>query len=155
MEARRLVLGAAEIRAAEDGTPRFRGVMLQEGRAATGGRREVFAPGSAEWPSGGVGILLAHRETPAMRAAASRESDGRIIVEGDAIPEIREAVEGGRKYMSVEFHALQERTTKGGVREILRAFIPDAALVDAPEYDSTSAEVREARGEHWRRLPWL
>ena len=143
MDPRRLVLGAAvEIRAAEDGTPRFRGVMLQEGRAASGGRREVFAPLSAEWPTEGVGILLAHREAPAMRAAANREPDGRIIVEGDATPEIREAVEGGRRYMSVEFHALQERTTKGGVREILRAFIPDAALVADPEYDTTAAEVR-------------
>ena len=152
MDARRLVTGAAcEIRAAEDGTPQFRGVMLQEGRAATGGRREVFTPGSVEWPAEGVGILLAHREAPEMRAKASREADGRIVVTGPATPEVREAVEGGRRFMSVEFHALQERTTMGGVREVLRAFVPDAALVAEPEYDVTSAEVRTTT----RRRVWL
>ncbi|MDE2652551.1 MAG: hypothetical protein OXI71_01935 [Gemmatimonadota bacterium] len=156
MAPRRLVVGAAcEIRAAEDG-PQLRGVMIQEGRAASGGRREVFTPGSVEWPAEGVGILLAHRGAPEIRAAAVREADGRIVVTGPATDAIREAVEGGRKYMSVEFHALQERTTKGGVREILRAFVPDAALVHEPEYDVTTAEVRgSGGGEHWRRLPWL
>ena len=155
MDARRLVCGAAEIRAAEDG-PQLHGIIITEGRAASGGRREVFTPGSVEWPAGGVGILLAHRAAPEIRAAAARESDGRIVVTAPATDAIREAVEAGRKFMSVEFHSLSERTTKGGVREILRAFVPDAALVSDPEYDTTRAEVRALdRGEHWRRVPWL
>ncbi|MDE2783790.1 MAG: hypothetical protein OXK77_12605 [Gemmatimonadota bacterium] len=145
MDARRLVTGAAEIRAAEDGQ-HLHGTLIQEGRAASGGRREVFTPGSVEWPSAGVGILTAHRTVPEVRAIPVRESDGKITVKAPATPAIREAVEGGRKFMSVEFHALEERTTKGGVREVLRAFVPDAALVDAPEYDSTSAEVRRRGG---------
>ena len=34
------------------------GVILQEGRAATGGLAEVFAPnGSVEWPADGIDIL--------------------------------------------------------------------------------------------------
>ena len=146
-----LPAGEVEIRAAEDGTPQLHGVILWEGRAASGGRREVFTPGSVEWPDTGVGILLEHRGAPVMRAAAARESDGRISVSAPATPEVRAAVEAGRKFFSVEFHPLQERTTKGGVREVLRAFVPDAALVAQPEYDTTHAEVR---GQHRRRL-WL
>ena len=84
-----------------------------------------------------------------------RESDGRISVRARATDAIREAVEAGRKWMSVEFHAIQERTTAGGVREVLQAFVPAAALVADPEYDVTAAEVREAHPEHWRRIPWL
>ena len=38
--------------------------------------------------------------------------------------------------MSVEFKAIEERQTRAGVREILRAFVTDAALVSNPEYDS-------------------
>ena len=126
------------------------GTLLQEGRAASGGRAEVFAPGSVEWPSTGVGILLGHRERPEVQAMPSRESDGRIVVQAPATPAIREAVEGGRKWMSVEFHALEERLTKGGVREIQRALVPDAALVADPEYDVTSAEVRRRFGRSMR-----
>lgn len=149
MEPRRLTSAAVEIREAEDG-PQFRGVMLQEGRA---GRRrlELFAPGSVEWPAGGVGILLEHRAAPEIRAGATREDDGRIVVSGAATPALREAVEGGRRFMSVEFHALQERTTEGGIREVLRAYVADAALVDSPEYDMTRAEIR---GKGRRRI-WL
>ena len=53
--------------------------------------------------------------------------------------------------MSVEFRALEERTTKAGVREILSAYVAAAALVASPEYDSTTAEVRERK----RRRLWL
>lgn len=133
--------GAIELR--DSGRTLF-GVMLTEGRAASGGRREVFVPGSVEWPSSGVGILTAHRQAPVVRAMPKREDNGRITIAAPAPLEIREAVADGRRFMSVEFHALQERTTKGGVREILRALVPDVALVPDPEYDTTSAEVRRA-----------
>ncbi|MCY4572909.1 MAG: HK97 family phage prohead protease [Gemmatimonadetes bacterium] len=141
----RLTGAAVEIRAAEDGR-HLHGVLIQEGRAASGGRAEVFAPGAVEWPAEGVGILTAHRQAPEVRAMPSREPDGRITVKAPATVAIREAVEGGRRFMSVEFHSLEERTTRGGVREILRAFVPDAALVADPEFDVTSAEVRRRLG---------
>ena len=134
-----------EIREAAEG-PTLYGVMLTEGRAASGGRREVFAPGSVEWPSNGVGVLLEHRQAPVTRAMPTREDLGRITLATPATPEIREAVEGGRKWMSVEMHALEERTTRGGVREVLRAYVPDVALVADPEYDTTQAEVRRRLG---------
>ena len=145
MDSRRLVAGAAELRVAKDG-PRLYGVMVQEGRAASGGRREVFIPGSVEWPSGGVGVLTAHRQAPEVRAVPVREPDGRITVEARATPAIRDAVESGRRFMSLEFYALRERTTKGGVREVLRAFVPDVALEYDPEYDVAVAEVRARLG---------
>ena len=143
-----------ELREAGDG-PQLHGVIIQEGRAASGGRAEVFAPGSVEWPSEGVGILTEHRGRPEVRAMPERGADGRISVTARATDAIRQAVAGGRNRMSVEFSSLSERTTKGGVREILRAFVPDAALVAAPEYDTTRAEVRSAAEDLVGDAPWL
>ena len=51
--------------------------------------------------------------------------------------------------MSIEFHAVEERTTRAGVREITSALVNAAALVDRPEYDTTSAEIRTRRRRAW------
>ena len=48
-----------EIRQAEGREPELHGTMLTEGRAASE-RRELFAPGSVEWPAGGVEIAPSH-----------------------------------------------------------------------------------------------
>ena len=122
------------------------GVMLQEGRAASGGRRELFAPGSVQWPSTGVSVLTEHRGKAEALAHPVREVDGRILLRTRATDAIRRAIDTGKRYMSVE-----ERTTAGGVREILRAFVSAVALVASPEYDTTSAEVRSK--QRWR--VWL
>ena len=143
---------AVEIREGRPGyEPSLRGTMLTEGRAASGGRAEVFVPGSVEWPSEGVAILTEHRGTVETRAQVVRQRDGRLTLTARATPAIKQAVEAGRKWMSVEFRALEERTTAGGVRELLRAFVDAAALVRAPEYDTTTAEVRSKR----RMRVWL
>ena len=139
---------AFEIR--EDGE-HLHGVMVQEGRAASGGRRELFAPGSVQWPSTGVSILTEHLGSPETVAHPVRETDGRISLRTRATDAIRQAVAAGKRFMSVEFRSVEERTTAGGVREILSAFVPAVALVSNPEYDTTAAEVRE-RG---RRRVWL
>ena len=128
------------------------GVILQEGRAASGGRAEVFAPGSVAWPVDGVAILTEHRGKPEARALPSRDELGRISIRAAASDAIRAAIAAGRRYMSVEFYSLEERTTKGGVREITRALVDAAALVARPEYDTTAAELRQA--DRRRRL-WL
>ena len=120
----------------------LRGVILQEGRAASGGRAEVFAPGSVTWPADGVAIRAEHLGATEIRAMPRRDKSGRIRVRAKATDGIRAAIRGGKRYMSVEFRALSERTTAGGVREVLRALVEGAALVDSPEYDSTLAEVR-------------
>ena len=139
-----------EIREGRPGyEPSLRGTMLTEGRAASGGRAEVFVPGSVEWPSEGVAILTEHRGTVEVRGQVVRQRDGKLTLTARATDAIKQAVAAGRKWMSVEFRALEERTTKGGVREVLRAFVPAAALVSSPEYDSTSAEVRSKRRRVW------
>ena len=140
-----------EVRESRPGRePTLRGVMLQEGRAASE-RREVFAPGAVEWPSNGVAILTEHRGAVETRAQVVRGRDGRLSVIGRATEAIQKAIEAGRRFLSVEFRSLQERTTKGGIREITRAYVDAAALVASPEYTQTSAEVRSQR----RRRIWL
>ena len=121
------------------------GVLIQEGRAARR-RREVFAPGSVQWPSEGVGVLTRHHHgAPEVTAIPERQADGRITLKAKATDAIRAAVASGRKYMSVEFLAIRERRTEGGIREVLRAMVPFVALVAAPEYEQTGVEVRRRR----------
>ena len=133
-----------EIREAEGG-PHLYGTLIQEGRAARR-RREIFVPGSVSWPVDGVGVLTRHHGEPAVRAIPERQSDGRITLRAKATVAICQAVAAGHRYMSVEFHAIRERVTEGGIREIQRAFVPDVALVTEPEYDMTRAEVRQRAG---------
>ena len=125
------------------------GVILAEGRAASGGRAELFAPGSLTWPADGIAIRTRHGGPVETRAFPHRDAQGRIHVRARATQAIRDAVEAGRRWMSVEFKAVEERTTKAGVRELLRAFVVGAALADRPEYDTTSAEVRSRRRRIW------
>ena len=142
-----------EIREGRPGyEPSLRGTMLTEGRAASGGRAEVFAPGSVEWPSEGVAILTEHRGPVEVRGQVVRQRDGKLTLTARATDAIKQAVASGRKWMSVEFRALEERTTAAGVREVLRAFVDAAALTASPEYDTTGAEVRSKR--RMRRV-WL
>ncbi len=129
------------------------GVILQEGRAASGGRREVFAPNSVTWPSDGIAILTEHRGRPETRAFPHRAANGELRIRAKATDAIRAAIQSGKRYMSVEFNSIEERTTSGGVREVLRAMVDAAALVSDPEYDSTAAEVR--RRDAARRRIWL
>lgn len=131
-----------EIREQAGREPTLHGIMLQEGRAASGGRRELFAPGAIEWPSEGVAILTQHRGEIESRGHVVRQRDGRLVLTARATEGIQRAVAAGKRFMSVEFKTLRERVTKGGIREIQRAFVDSAALVDRPEYDMTSAEVR-------------
>ena len=132
--------------------PMLRGTILQEGRAATGGRREVFTPGSVSWPHDGVAILTEHRGPSEARGQVVRERDGRLTITARATDAIREAVGSGKRFMSVEFRSVSERETAGGVREVLRCVVDAAALVVNPEYDSTSAELRQRAP---RRRLWL
>ncbi len=141
-----------ECRSAAEG-PKLHGTILQEGRAATGGRAELFAPGSIVWPSDGIALLAEHRGVELARAVPSREPDGEIRIETAATPEIFAAVEqGGKRHLSIEFRSVREIRTAAGIREITRAIVDAAALTDRPEYIQARAEVRQRRGG--RRL-WL
>ena len=125
--------------------PMLHGLILTEGRAARGGRAELFTVGSACWPEGGVDVLLEHHGQPAGRAIPTREG-AEIRISAPATPAIFSAVQAGQRFMSVEFHAVAETRTIGGVREIERALLTGACLTDDPEYHQTSAEVRTAKG---------
>ena len=140
-----------EIREIEGRDPELFGVILAEGRAASQ-RKELFAPGSVEWPTEGIAILAEHRGSVESRALPIRERDGRLTIKARATDALREAVAAGKRFLSVEFHALSEKTTAGGIREIRSALVSAAALVSSPEYDMTSAEVRD---KHQREWPWL
>ena len=128
-------------------------VIVQEGRQASGGRSESFAPNSIEWPANGILVRPAHRESTDARAIPKREADGRITISAPLTPALRAAWDAGRRYMSIEFHALQERKVASGAREVLRAMVIAGALVERPEYDTATAELRGAtprRKRYWR-----
>ena len=134
-------ISEVEIREAEGG-PRLSGIVVPEGRAAVGGRAEVWAPNSAVWAQDGIAIRAEHRGPEVARAQPVRHPGGEVRISVKATPEIRAAFAAGRKYLSSEFHSLAETRTAGGVREIQRAFIEAAALVPSAEYGGTRAEIR-------------
>lgn len=136
-----------EVREAADG-PMLRGVVLQEGRAAQGGRAEVFAPLSVVWPSDGIALLGEHRGAELARVVPTREADGSLCISTRATAPILAAY-ASRKFFSVEFHALREVRTAGGIREIQRALVDAAALVTSPEYPNVKAEVRQRQRRIW------
>ena len=119
------------------------GVIVQEGRAATGGRAEVFAPGSVEWFEDGVAIKTVHHGDAEVKVIPERQADGRISIRAAATEGIRRAYAEGKKYLSVEFHPIRELKTRGGIREIQRAVVIGAAMVSNPEYSMATAELRQ------------
>ena len=141
-----------EVRAEAD---TLHAVLLQEGRQASGGRSESFAPGSIEWPSEGILVRPAHLAATDVRAVPQRGDKGRISITAALTPALRSAWDSGRHYMSVEFHALEQRVVKGGAREVLRALVVAGALVEKPEYDVAVAEVREEEQIPKRKLVLL
>ena len=136
-----------ELREADDG-PMLRGVVLQEGRAAQGGRKESFSPFSVVWPHDGIALRGEHRGSELARVVPTRDTDGSLRIETRATPAILAAYKT-RRYFSVEFHALAEVRTAGGVREITRALVDAAAMVSSPEYSQATAEVRSTQRRVW------
>ena len=137
-----------EIREAAGG-PTLHGVLIQEGRAATT-RAEIFAPRSLVWASDGISIRSKHLGAEASRAIPTREPNGEIRIAAPASAAIVAAFTEGRRFLSIEFHALQETRSASGVREIQSAFLPGAALVSDPEYKEAGAEIRSKRRRVWR-----
>ena len=138
-----------ELREAGD---RLEGVILQEGRAGSA-RAELFTPGSLIWNGqAGIAIRTEHRGREVARAIPSRHPNGEIRISAKATPEIREAFNAGRRFLSVEFQALAEQRTAARIREISRAYVEAAAMTDDPEYTQATAELRSRSG---RRRFWL
>ena len=137
---------AVELR--EGDTPQLIATILSEGRSASGGRHELFIPGSCCWPPSGIHVRLTHLGEPQTRAVPVRDDIGRIEIRTKATPAIVEAVKAGSRFMSIEFIATEERRVSG-VREVMQAFISGATLTDKPEYDTTVAEIRTKRRRVW------
>lgn len=144
-----------ELREEEGQEPTLHGVIIQEGRAATGGRAELFAPDSVTWPADGVEIATRHLGPAETRAAVTRDEQKRLTIAAKATPRIVQAYNEGKRHLSVEFVATRSRITKGGVREILRAVVDKAAMVERPEYDVATAELRSAADIEERARLWL
>ena len=138
---------SVEVREAATG-PMLHGVLIQEGRAASV-RAEVFVPLSVVWASDGVAIRAEHRGVEVTRAVPTREANGEIRIAAHASAAIVAAYTAGRRFLSIEFHAVQETRSAAGVREIQQAFVPGAALVSDPEYKQARAEVRASRRRVW------
>ena len=141
---------AVELRADDTGTSpgRLFGTLMRYGEPAAGGRREVFEPGSLEWPAEGVTVNRQHnRRAPIMRVVPE-ERDGAVVVDAplpdtaagrDAAREIRDGLMVG---LSVEFRAALQ-TYAGGMRRIKRAILRGAGLVHNPEYRGAAVELRD------------
>ena len=128
------VIFPVELRAASGDTPaRLVGTLLPIGRVAID-RREVFVPGSVQFPASGVRLLLEHRGREVMRFTPIEDAaaaEWRIDAELPDTPEGREAAalvqSGQRKGLSVEFFALADKRVSQ-VREIRSAFVDATAL---------------------------
>ena len=103
-----------------------------------------------DWPAAGIAVRTVHLGAVETRAVPTRDG-AEIRIEAEATPAIFAAVQGGARYMSVEFHALAEQRTPAGVREVTSALVTGAIVTDDPEYAQTAAEVRKATRRRW----WL
>ena len=138
-----------ELREAEaDAGPMLRGVLIQEGRAASQ-RPEVFAPGSCVWLSEGIAVRATHLGAEDSRTVPTREPNGEIRISAPASAAIVAAFNEGRRFLSIEFHSLGESRSASGVREMQAAFISGVALVSTPEYSQATAEVRARKRWVW------
>ena len=153
---RESTLRESKLRAAVDSPGRITGTMIELGRVA-GDRREVFAPGSVQWPANGIRLLAEHRGRQVMRVQPT--VDGSSIRLNAELPdsalgrEVASEIRSGRKRgLSIEFHATNEADV-AGVREIRGAMVDAAAVVVDPAYDQARVEVRQ-RGAG-RVDPWL
>ena len=140
-----------EIRLAEDVSRQSPGrlvgtLITYEKRASD--RPEIFARGSLRWRPSGIIIDDMHeRKAPILRVIPFMDGDEVKIdhplpdtTRGrDAAVGVREGVYGG---LSVQFHAESEGR-RGGLREIRRALLVRAGLVDLPSYADSLVEVRE------------
>ena len=151
---------AIELRADESrqSPGRIVGTLITYGERARD-RAEVFAPGALHWPEGGVILNEQHnRQAPILRfvpelVGAELRIDAPVpdTQRGrDAATMIRNGTMTG---LSIEFRAEQEGRS-AGVREVRRAMLAGAALVDSPSYQ-TDVDVRARHGRARRHRVWL
>lgn len=132
------------------------GTLIEYGIQARD-RQERFLDGSLSWPDGGIVLSEQHnRQAPILRFTPKLEGS-KLTIDAllpdstrgrDAAVSIREGLFTG---LSVEFVSKQE-ARRGGVREIARAQLVGAGLVDSPSYAGSSVSLRWKAD---RRRLWL
>ena len=153
MEKNETLVFPVEFRETDDDSPGVvSGLILPVGRIAAD-RKEVFTPGSATFPEGGVRLLLEHEGREVMAFAPIVVEDGyRIEAVLPSSPEGIEAAElvrsGKRSSLSVEFQTLEEERVSE-VREVRRALVSAAALVPSGAYEQARAELRGREPRWW------
>ena len=150
---------AIELRADDSRTSpgRIVGTLITYGKRASD-RPESFAEGALRWDAGGIILNEQHnRQAPIMRFTPTVED--RAVRIDAALPDTqrgRDAAtmirDGTMRGLSIEFQAEAERMT-AGVREVRRATLTAAALVDDASYKG-GLEVR-SRADRPRRWIWL
>ena len=138
---------AIELRADEtrQSPGRIVGSLVTYGQRARD-RAEVFAPGALRWPDGGIILNEQHnRQAPILRFTP--ELDGAELRIDAPLPDTQRGRDaatmirnGTMTGLSIEFRVEAEGRTNG-LREIRRAVLAAAALVDSPAY-GTTVEVR-------------
>ena len=141
---------------------RLRGVIISYEKQA-GDRKEVVSRGAFHWRDGGIIINDQHRrESAIVRATPFLDGDDLMIdtplpdtqAGRDAATNVRDGVLTG---LSVEM-AVESEGRRGALREIRRARLVRAGLVDDPSYKDSKVEVR-AHGPYWQldqeMLRWL
>ena len=127
---------------------RIVGTLIEYGRRASD-RAEVFADGALHWPDAGIILNEQHnRQAPIMRFTPA--VDGREVRIDAALPDTQRGRDvatmiraGTLTGLSVEFRAESAGFT-GGLREVRRAMLVAAAVVDSGSYKG-ALEVRQDR----------
>ena len=136
---------------------RIVGTLITYGQGA-GDRAERFAEGALHWPENGVILNEQHnRHAPILRFTP--EIEGKEVRIDAQLPDTQRGRDaatmirnGTMRGLSIEFHSESEGRA-AGVREIRRASLRGAALVDDGAYKNP-VEVRRA-GPDGRRRVWL
>ena len=141
---------------------RLRGVIIRYEKQA-GDRKEIVARGAFYWRDGGIVINDQHRrESAILRTVPFLDGDDVKIdaplpdtqAGRDAATNVRDGVLTG---LSVEM-VTEAEGRRQGLREIRRARLVRAGLVDDPSYKDSKVEIR-AHGSYWQldreMLRWL
>ena len=121
-------------------------------------RAEIFKPDSLEWDDAGIVLNESHdRQQPIVRVIPELRNNEVIL--DIALPDTQRGRDastliknGTFTGLSVEFRAIAEKMV-AGIREITKARLFGAGLVDTPSYEAATVAVRHKQ-QHRTRL-WL
>ena len=138
------------------------GTLLEYGQRARD-RAERFLEGSLTWPDGGIVLNIQHDRSQAVTRFTPKLEGASLTIDAplpdsqrgrDVAVGLRPGPDGAAPLysgLSVEFVSQQE-ARRAGIRELSKASLIAAALVDSPSYASSSVSLR-SRQE--RRRLWL